>query len=225
LKRQQRAKERFLRAAVAARPPAAVPCDRPSGVTSIARSPTRWRAFCDAQAAGPRPGDRLAVVAPASPFNRDEFDRGSRRFAGWDSSRSTTTRCSRAAVSCRSARASRAAIRAAWRDPSIAGLIGGSRRLRQRAVLPLLDRDEARARRKPFIGYSDLTSILTFLTLGCELVAFHGPMLDGAGRAAPRVRQRFVHARSAAASRWGNWRRRARIDSRRRGAGPCLAAR
>src|ERR1700745_3089642 len=32
---------------------------------------------------------------------------------------------------------------------------------------------------KPFIGYSDLTSVLTFLTLGCDLVAFHGPMLAG----------------------------------------------
>src|SRR5262249_45375398 len=32
---------------------------------------------------------------------------------------------------------------------------------------------------KPFVGYSDLTSLLTFLTLGCSLVAFHGPMLAG----------------------------------------------
>ena len=35
------------------------------------------------------------------------------------------------------------------------------------------------ARRKPFIGYSDLTSVLTFLTMNCGMVAFHGPMLDG----------------------------------------------
>ena len=46
-------------------------------------------------------------------------------------------------------------------------------------ILPLLDRDEARRACKPFIGYSDLTSLLTFLTLGCGLIAFHGPMLAG----------------------------------------------
>ena len=34
-------------------------------------------------------------------------------------------------------------------------------------ILPLLDRDAARRARKPFIGYSDLTSMLTFLTIGC----------------------------------------------------------
>src|SRR6266540_3223963 len=45
-------------------------------------------------------------------------------------------------------------------------------------VLPLLDPDEARRAGKPFIGYSDLTAILTFLTLGCGVVGFHGPMLD-----------------------------------------------
>jgi muramoyltetrapeptide carboxypeptidase len=45
--------------------------------------------------------------------------------------------------------------------------------------LPLLDRDEARTARKPFIGYSDLTSILTYLTTCCGTIAFHGPMLAG----------------------------------------------
>jgi muramoyltetrapeptide carboxypeptidase len=46
-------------------------------------------------------------------------------------------------------------------------------------VLPLLDPAEIREARKPFVGYSDLTAVLTFLTMNCEMVAFHGPMLDG----------------------------------------------
>ena len=46
-------------------------------------------------------------------------------------------------------------------------------------VLPLLDRELAERAAKVFIGYSDLTSVLTFLTLSCNLVAFHGPMLAG----------------------------------------------
>ena len=71
------------------------------------------------------------------------------------------------------------AIHEAWRDPSVAGLIAVRGGYGSAQVLPLLDRDEARRACKPFIGYSDLTAMLTFLTLGCNLVAFHGPMLAG----------------------------------------------
>jgi muramoyltetrapeptide carboxypeptidase len=42
------------------------------------------------------------------------------------------------------------------------------------------------ATRKRSVGYSDLTSMLTFLTTGCGIASFHGPMLDrrlGAGAA------------------------------------------
>ena len=70
-----------------------------------------------------------------------------------------------------------AAIQAAWRDPSIAGLIGVRGGYGSAQLLPLLDCEEARRACKPFIGYSDLTSMLTYLTLGCDSVAFHGPML------------------------------------------------
>ena len=46
-------------------------------------------------------------------------------------------------------------------------------------LLPLLDRVEATKACKPFIGYSDLTAVLSFLTLQCGVVSFHGPMLAG----------------------------------------------
>jgi muramoyltetrapeptide carboxypeptidase len=72
-----------------------------------------------------------------------------------------------------------AAIQAAWRDPTIAGLIGVRGGYGSAQILPFLDREEVRRARKPFIGYSDLTAVLTFLTTGCDLVAFHGPTLAG----------------------------------------------
>ena len=46
-------------------------------------------------------------------------------------------------------------------------------------MLPLLDAARGAPAAKPFIGYSDLTAMLTFLTLNCGVVAFHGPMLAG----------------------------------------------
>jgi muramoyltetrapeptide carboxypeptidase len=125
-------------------------------------------------------GDRLAIVAPASPFTREEFDRGIEevRTLGFepvfDDSVFARQRYVAGAPDVRAA-----AIHAAWTDPSIAGLIGVRGGYGSAQVLPLLDRDLARRTAKAFIGYSDLTAVLTFLTLRCDLVAFHGPMLAG----------------------------------------------
>ena len=126
------------------------------------------------------PGDRVAIVAPASPFDRDEFNQGIEEVRSlgfepvYDDSVFARQRYVAGPPELRAA-----AIRQAWRDPAIKGLIGARGGYGSAQLLPLLDREEARAARKPFIGYSDLTSILTFLTIGCGVIAFHGPMLAG----------------------------------------------
>src|SRR5262249_59302365 len=69
-------------------------------------------------------GDRLAVVAPASPFTREEFDRGVAEIRSlgfepvYDESVFARQRYVAGAAHLRAA-----AIHAAWTDPSIAGLI------------------------------------------------------------------------------------------------------
>jgi muramoyltetrapeptide carboxypeptidase len=125
-------------------------------------------------------GDRLAIVSPASPFVREEFDRGvdEIRRLGFEPVYEDSVFARQRYVSGPAALRA-AAIHAAWRDPSVAGLIAVRGGYGSAQVLPLLDCDEAGRARKPFIGYSDLTAMLTYLTLGCGLVAFHGPMLAG----------------------------------------------
>jgi muramoyltetrapeptide carboxypeptidase len=127
-----------------------------------------------------QPGDRIAIVAPASPFGRDEFDRGVEeiRRLGFVPSYDESV-FARQNYLAGSAVTRAAAIRAAWQDPSIAAVIGVRGGYGSMQLLPLLDPAEATRARKPFVGYSDLTSILTFLTGQCGLVAFHGPMLAG----------------------------------------------
>jgi muramoyltetrapeptide carboxypeptidase len=126
------------------------------------------------------PGDRLAVVAPASPFIREDFDRGvdEIRRLGFEPVYDDTVFARQRYVAGPAALRA-AAIHRAWRDPSIAGIIGVRGGYGSAQLLPLLDRGEAVRARKPFIGYSDLTAMLTFLTLGCHLISFHGPMLAG----------------------------------------------
>jgi muramoyltetrapeptide carboxypeptidase len=46
-------------------------------------------------------------------------------------------------------------------------------------VLPLLDASLARRARKPLVGYSDITSLLVFVSLQAGVVAFHGPSVAG----------------------------------------------
>lgn len=127
-----------------------------------------------------RPGDRIAVVAPASAFNRDEFDRGidEIRRLGFVPVYDESVFARRLYLA-GSASLRADALREAWRDDSIAAVIGVRGGYGSAQILPLLDADEVRRGRKPLIGYSDLTSLLTFITMHCGLVAFHGPMLAG----------------------------------------------
>ena len=125
-------------------------------------------------------GDRLAVVAPASPFAREDFDHGIEelRRLGFQPLYDESVFARRNYVAGEPA-VRAAALHAAWSDDSIAGIIGVRGGYGSVQMLPLLDKGLARRARKPFIGYSDLTSLLSFLTLGCGVVAFHGPMLAG----------------------------------------------
>ncbi len=128
------------------------------------------------------PGDRLAIVAPASPFQREEFDDGLREIRRlgfvpvYDDSVFARAPLGYVAGS---AELRASAIQRAWRDPAIAGVIAVRGGYGSAQILPLLDPAEARAACKPFIGYSDLTAVLTFLNTTCQMIAFHGPMLAG----------------------------------------------
>jgi muramoyltetrapeptide carboxypeptidase len=125
-------------------------------------------------------GQRLAVVAPASPFDPEEFDRGIEEIKRlgfvpvFDKSVFERRWYVAGPPELRAA-----AIRAAWDDPQIAGLIAVRGGYGSAQVLPLLDPRALRVSAKPFVGYSDLTAVLTFLTMNCGMVAFHGPMLAG----------------------------------------------
>jgi muramoyltetrapeptide carboxypeptidase len=119
-------------------------------------------------------------VAPASPFDREEFDRGLAeiRSLGFVPAYDDSVFSRRAYVAGEPA-VRAAAFQAAWDDPEIAGVIAVRGGFGSAQILPLLDAHLVRLSAKPFIGYSDLTALLTFLTLTCGVVSFHGPMLEG----------------------------------------------
>ncbi len=125
-------------------------------------------------------GDRVSVVAPASPFGRDAFDAGLAELVrlGFVPTYDETVFARQGYVA--GAPVARArALADAWDDPSAIGVIGARGGYGSVQLLPLLDPEAARRAQKIFIGGSDLTSLLIYLTTGCGVVAFHGPMVAG----------------------------------------------
>ena len=222
LARHRRVKERFLApprprpldgrgAARGARPRRASGDCRRDGEVRLARCASRARL---------RPGDRVAVVAPASPFARDEFDAGVAeiRALGFEPVYEESVFARHGYV------AGPPDVRAA----AFAARLGRTRRS-PRSSPPAAATAASRCCRcsirrssagsaKAFIGYSDNTSILTWLTLQCGIVSFHGPMIEG--RLAPwRGRLRSRHVRALPLPRRAAWARSRTRSSRRHAPG------
>jgi muramoyltetrapeptide carboxypeptidase len=127
-----------------------------------------------------RPGDRLAVVAPASPFDRALFDAGMAelRDLGFEPVYDDSV-FARTGYLAGPASARAAALTRAWRDPSIAGIVAVRGGYGSAQLLPMLDTDVVRASPKVLLGYSDITSLHVWLTQHAGIVAFQAPMIEG----------------------------------------------
>jgi muramoyltetrapeptide carboxypeptidase len=123
-------------------------------------------------------GDTIGIVAPAGPFDQETFFRGvrivedmgfkisippeifekDRYLAGSDKHRVQY-------------------VNQFFADPSIDAIIcarGGYGSMR---ILPRLDFDTIKSNPKVFIGFSDITILLSVLFTRCNLVTFHGPVI------------------------------------------------
>lgn len=126
------------------------------------------------------PGARIAVVAPASPFQRSEFDAGVVEIERlgfepvWDESVFARTGYVAGPPEIRAAAISRHLA-----DPTVDALVAARGGYGSAQVLPLIDPELVRTSLKPIIGYSDITALLAYTTQVCGLVSFHGPMLEG----------------------------------------------
>jgi muramoyltetrapeptide carboxypeptidase len=131
-----------------------------------------------------RRGDRIAVVAPASPFPGDAFEAGVRevRRLGFEPVFDPAVFDRRGYVAGDVAARARA-LMTAWLDPGIAAILTARGGYGSVELLPYLSADAMRRSPKLLVGYSDITSLLAFLTTRCGVVALHGPCvaagLDG----------------------------------------------
>src|SRR5579884_1181199 len=126
-----------------------------------------------------RPGDNIGIVAPASYFNREDFENGCAAlrkmgympvyderiferdlyFAG-DTTRRTHE------------------LESMFLRDDIKAIICARGGYGSNYLLPNLDLKKISAKPKAFIGYSDLTSLQSYFCDAANMVTFHGPMVS-----------------------------------------------
>lgn len=127
-----------------------------------------------------RPGDRVAIVAPASGLSTADLEAGvaELRALGFEPSYDSTL-FERSTYTAGSPELRAEALTRAWTDPDVAAIVAARGGYGSAQLLPLLDRGAFERSPKVFVGYSDNTSLMSWLTLRCGIVTFHGPMIEG----------------------------------------------
>lgn len=127
-----------------------------------------------------KPGDGIAIVSPASPFDRAEFDRGVAeiRRLGYEPVYDESVFATSVFTSGTAERRA-AAFRRAWSDPTVAALVAVRGGYGSVQLLPRFGGWRPQDTPKLFIGYSDNTSLISWLTCQCGITALYGPMIEG----------------------------------------------
>ena len=149
------------------------------------------------------PGGRVAIIAPASPFPRDEFEAGVAevRALGFVTVIDPCVFDRRGYVA-GDARSRAQALMSAWQDPAIAAVLTARGGYGSVELLPYLSIETLRQSPKVLVGYSDITALLSFLTTRCRVTAVHGPTLTGrlSGGPAAYDRASFLAALTTASA-------------------------
>lgn len=128
-------------------------------------------------------GDTIGVVAPASPFQKNDLEQGLQILQGMG----FNIRLAEGLFDARGYLAGEDHRRAAglvgmFADPGVDAVMcarGGYGCLR---LLPLIDYDLIRVHPKPFVGFSDITALHHALFLKSGMVTFHGPVVCSLGK-------------------------------------------
>ena len=126
-----------------------------------------------------RKGSRVALVAPASPFDRTEFDRGVEEIKRlglepvWDEDV-----FDRQAFTAGRPRVRVTALLRAFDKLYADAVISVRGGYGSVELLPLLDTERVRSARTAFVGYSDVTSIHSYFGAVVGLASVHGAMLE-----------------------------------------------
>ncbi len=144
------------------------------------------------------PGDTIGIVAPAGPFDRDTFERGTRSLEDLGFEVFTPPGLLDANGYLAGSDQHRAQfINQLFADKSIDAIICARGGYGSIKILPLLDYQAIADNPKVFIGFSDITVLLTVLADRCGLVTFHGPVVTSLADASAETSHSLVQAVSS----------------------------
>jgi muramoyltetrapeptide carboxypeptidase len=125
-----------------------------------------------------KPGDTVAVVAPAAAIERSYLERGVNALRAMGFRVKVSERVLDRAGILAGADEDRAAeLQAAFADDSVRAIFAARGGYGCGRILPMLDFKAIARSPKPFIGFSDETFLLNSIVEKSGMVAFHGPMV------------------------------------------------
>ena len=151
-----------------------------------------------------RPGGRVALVAPASAFDRSEFDAGVaelRRIGFepvWDD-----TVFERLAMTAGAPDVRVRALHRAFDELGADAVVAVRGGYGSVELLPFLDAERIRKSRTAFVGYSDVTSLHSYLAAVAGVVSVHGTMVEGRLAKGPAAYDQASFLRSLSAEPMG----------------------
>jgi muramoyltetrapeptide carboxypeptidase len=141
-----------------------------------------------------KPGDAVAVAAPASPISREAWEAGVQVLENWGF-RVISPPEVFAERSWGQATDQEAARRfqEVWDDPEVKAVIGVRGGYGSLKILPYLDLERFARQPKRLVGFSDLTNLLLTLHQRLGWVTFHGPTLAHLAEVTPAARESWRH--------------------------------
>jgi muramoyltetrapeptide carboxypeptidase len=135
-----------------------------------------------------RPGDRVTLVAPASPIDAADLEAGAGelRRLGFEPVVHPSA-LARDGYLAGSAALRAAAFTEALGDPRTSAVLAVRGGYGSAQLLPHLSGDQVRRAGKMVVGYSDITALLSFVTLQAGVISVHGPMVDRRLAAGPQA--------------------------------------
>lgn len=130
------------------------------------------------------PGDRIAIIAPASSFERRGLKRGIEKLRWWGFDpvvpKLTLKHARRPLEKERTRRYQEKAMEIVrmFMDPSIAAVFCAEAGYGSIALIPFLEKVDLSACPKVFVGFSDLTILLLYFHMRYGWVTFHGPTVS-----------------------------------------------
>jgi muramoyltetrapeptide carboxypeptidase len=142
-----------------------------------------------------RPGDIIAIAAPASPFDRQALERGVAMLESMGYRvKIPDDLFSRQGYLAGSDRERASQLMQLFEDESVRAIMCARGGFGSMKLLPLLDFEALCARPKILLGFSDITALLVAIYNRCGMITFHGPLVTTLKRDSEKARTALVDA-------------------------------